>query len=122
MMKRNVFGQPLQPCLCGLTQTTGYRRDGYCSLDGTESGTHTVCAVVTKEFLEYTRSQGNDLITPTRFFRGLKPGDCWCLCVGRWIQAYKAGVAPYIVLKSTDESVLQYIPKSVLKDYSVKKI
>jgi uncharacterized protein (DUF2237 family) len=115
MIRRNVFGEPLK--LCGRTRSTGYRRDGYCLLDRTDSGTHTVCAVVTQDFLEYTRRQGNDLITPSRYFPGLKPGDYWCLCVGRWIEAYKAGVAPYIILQSTDESVLEYIPKSILKSY-----
>ncbi len=114
MTRLNVFGQPLQPCLCGLTRTTGYRRDGICGLDKQDPGTHIICAIVTKEFLEYT------LITPSRYFPGLKPGDCWCLCVGRWIEAYKAGVAPFIVLQSTDANALQYIPKKILKAYSIE--
>ena len=107
--ERNVFGDPLEPC--SIDPTTGYLRDGRCrDVDG-DVGEHTLCAVVTAEFLTDSRDRGNDLITPQPAFDfpGLTPGDRWCLCVGRWLEAVDAGVAPPVVLESTNESVLDAV-------------
>ncbi|MGM0449006.1 MAG: DUF2237 family protein [Methanobacteriota archaeon] len=114
---RNVFGGELAPC--GQEPTTGYRRDGYCrDVDG-DAGEHTLCAVVTAEFLRYSRDRGNDLITPRPEFDfpGLEPGDHWCLCVGRWLEAVEAGVAPPVVLDATDESVLGAVEADRLREH-----
>lgn len=114
---KNVFGKDLK--VCGLNPVTGYSRNGFCKLDDTDHGTHIVCAVVTKEFLDFTRRQGNDLITPSHNFPGLKPGNRWCLCIFRWIEAYKNGAAPFIDLNCTEQKVLQYVPYELLKRYSI---
>ena len=114
---RNVFGGELRPC--GDDPVTGYRRDGYChDVDG-DIGEHTLCAVVTAEFLEYSRRQGNDLITPRPEFQfpGLDPGDRWCLCVGRWVEAADAGVAPPVVLEATNESLLAAVDPDRLRKH-----
>lgn len=97
----NVLGQPLQAC--SYDPLTGYRRDGCCNTDVHDAGLHLVCAVMSAEFLEFSRSMGNDLITPRPEwrFKGLKPGNRWCLCALRWKEALKAGVAPKVVLQST---------------------
>ncbi len=103
----NVLGGELRPC--STDPVTGYLRDGHCrDVDG-DAGEHTLCAVLTAEFLTYSRDRGNDLITPRPEFDfpGLDPGDRWCLCVGRWLEALEAGVAPPVVLEATDESVLR---------------
>jgi hypothetical protein len=113
---RNVLGGELAPC--GRDPTTGYLRDGHCrDVDG-DVGEHTLCAVVTAEFLRYSRERGNDLITPRPEFEfpGLEPGDRWCLCVGRWVEADEAGVAPPVVLEATDESVLRAVDVDRLRD------
>lgn len=113
---RNVLGGDLEPC--GRDPTTGYRRDGYCrDVDG-DIGEHTLCAVVTAEFLRYSRDRGNDLITPRPEFDfpGLTPGNRWCLCVGRWVEAAEAGVAPPVVLEATDESVLRAVDAETLRN------
>tara|TARA_R110000868_G_scaffold277069_1_gene536924 strand:+ start:183 stop:557 length:375 start_codon:yes stop_codon:yes gene_type:complete len=96
---------------CCYEPLTGFYRDGFCKTGLEDSGRHTVCAVMTKEFLEYSKQQGNDLITPISMynFPGLKPGDKWCLCATRWLQAYKAGVAPPVVLEATHKKTLDYI-------------
>ena len=114
---KNVFGNDLK--VCGLNPLTGYTRNGFCRLDETDHGTHIVCAVVTKEFLDFTLRQGNDLITPRYDFPGLKHGDRWCLCVLRWIEAYKNGVAPFIDLNCTEQKVLEYIPIDILLKYKI---
>ena len=114
--ERNVFGGELAPC--GGEPTTGYLRDGRCrDVDG-DVGEHTLCAVVTAEFLRYSRDRGNDLITPRPEFDfpGLEPGDRWCLCVGRWLEAADAGVAPPVVLEATNESVLRAVDADSLRD------
>lgn len=102
----NVLDQPLQPCNTRLR--AGYARDGYCTLSAQDEGVHGVCAVMSRRFLDYTRAQGNDLITPdpAKRFPGLKPGDRWCVCAGRWQQALDAGVAPKVVLAATSREVL----------------
>jgi uncharacterized protein (DUF2237 family) len=106
---RNVLGQPLE--VCCTNPMTGYYRDGSCRTDARDAGTHVVCARVTQVFLEFSRSQGNDLITPRAEFRfpGLKPGDCWCLCATRWREALRAGVAPPVRLEATHERALEFV-------------
>ena len=113
----NVLGKKLK--LCGLNPLTGYARNGYCNLDMYDRGTHIVCAIVTKDFLEFTYNKGNDLITPRNGFPGLKPGDRWCLCVLRWVEAYNNGVAPLVDLKCTQYEVLKYVPLDILVQYSI---
>jgi len=114
----NILNTKLQSC--SFDPVTGYMRSGYCTYHPGDEGTHLVCARVTKEFLEYTRSMGNDLTTPTKYFPGIKPGDKWCLCVHRWLQAYKAGVAPPIIFESSHSSILKYVPIKVLLPYRTK--
>ena len=114
---RNALGGELEPC--GREPVTGYLRDGYCrDVDG-DVGEHTLCAVVTAEFLTHSRERGNDLITPRPEFDfpGLEPGDRWCLCVGRWVEAADAGVAPPVVLEATDESVLRAVDLDRLREH-----
>lgn len=114
----NVLGEPLANCC--TDPLTGFYRDGFCRTDQHDFGRHVVCAVVTKEFLEYSRSQGNDLITavPAFQFPGLKPGDSWCLCANRWLEAHSANVAPPVNLAATHEKALELIPLDVLKGYA----
>ena len=102
----NVFGQPLQQC--GCTPMTGFYRNGLCETGPRDLGSHTVCAVMTEEFLAFTKSRGNDLSSPAPHFNfpGLKSGDRWCLCVSRWKEAYEAGVATPVILEATHERAL----------------
>jgi len=99
---------------------TGYLRDGYCTRLPQDQGMHTVCAIVTKEFLTFSAKQGNDLTTPIPQydFAGLKPGDRWCLCVLRWLEAHQAGCAPPIDLSATHISVLEWIELETLRKYA----
>jgi hypothetical protein len=115
----NVIGTALQPC--GLDPKTGFYRDGLCSTDAQDRGLHTVCAVVSDEFLEYSRAQGNDLVTPIPAFDfpGLKAGDRWCLCASRWKEAYLAGVAPQVVLNATHGKTLEIIDLDALLEFAV---
>ena len=105
-VQKNVLGEDLE--LCGSNPITGYLRDGCCNTDNFDRGSHTVCAVVTDEFLEFSKSQGNDLTTPIPEldFNGLMHGDSWCLCADRWLEAYQNHKAPYVKLKSTQKVVL----------------
>ena len=116
-MQLNVFNQPLQ--MCCTAPLTGYFRDGFCKTTNQDTGTHTVCAIVTKAFLEYSASRGNDLMTPMPYwnFPGLKAGDKWCLCISRWLEAEKAGKAPFLVLEATHIKSLQYTTLELLKKY-----
>lgn len=100
---------------------TGYYRNGFCQTGSDDRGTHVVCAIMTEEFLTYTKSKGNDLSTPIPAynFPGLKPGDRWCLCILRWLEAEKAGVAPKINLKSTNKKALEYTSVKILEKYSI---
>jgi len=100
---------------------TGYYRDGYCSTGAGDTGIHVVCAQLTEEFLEFTKSRGNDLSTPVPLydFPGLKPGDRWCLCAARWKEALDAGVAPPVVLASTHAATLEYVSLSDLKQHAI---
>lgn len=99
---------------------TGYFRDGYCKTCSADMGSHTVCAEVTEDFLAYTKAQGNDLSTPNPVygFPGLKPGDGWCLCASRWLEAEKAGFAPLVNLAATHERALEIVPLATLKLYA----
>lgn len=117
---RNALGGKLEKCECSQSsKNTGWLRDNYCSYSKEDSGVHIVCARVTKDFLLYTYTHGNDLITPRYGFPGLVEGDCWCLCIHRWLQAYKKGVAPPIYLKHTDSEILKYVELNVLKKYAL---
>lgn len=115
---RNVLGDELQ--VCCKDPMTGFYRDGYCRTGIEDTGRHTVCIVATDEFLEYSRSVGNDLSTPMPqyAFPGLKAGDRWCLVALRWKQALNDGMAPKVVLASTHESVLQIVSLDQLRQYS----
>ncbi|WP_114750158.1 DUF2237 family protein [Pleomorphovibrio marinus] len=120
-MAKNVFGE--QMLVCSKSPITGYFRDGCCETGEDDFGTHTVCAVMTDEFLNFSKSMGNDLITPNPVFQfpGLKSGDRWCLCASRWLEAYQAGVAPKVVLEATHEKTLSYVPLEELVKYAVKE-
>ncbi len=117
--ERNVLGGALEPC--GTDPMTGFFRDGCCSTGPEDVGRHTVCAVVTQEFLEHQRRVGNDLVTPAPMYRfpGLKPGDRWCVVAVRWLQAYRDGAAAPVVLASTHERTLDLIPLEALQEHAV---
>ena len=119
MGDRNVLGGELEPC--GTDPLTGFYRDGCCTTGPEDQGSHTVCAVVTSEFLEHQRSIGNDLSTPMPQFRfpGLVPGDRWCVTAVNWLRAYRDGLAAPVVLASTHERVLDIVPLAALKQHSV---
>jgi uncharacterized protein len=116
---RNVFGDPLQTC--SDLPVTGFFRDGCCNTGPQDVGSHTVCVVVTAEFLEFSKRAGNDLSTPIPEFDfpGLEPGDRWCLCAARWQQAFKAGKAPRVVLAATHERALEIVALQDLKRYAI---
>ncbi|WP_416877613.1 DUF2237 family protein [Litorimonas sp.] len=115
----NVLGKPLEPC--STDPMTGFFRNGCCETGPSDRGRHIVCAVVTDEFLEYSKAQGNDLTTPMpRFnFPGLKAGDQWCLCLERWREAHKAGKAPKVVLAATHQIALERVQLSVLEQFAI---
>jgi uncharacterized protein (DUF2237 family) len=115
--QRNVFGARLEPC--SEDPETGFLRDGCCHEHPDDRGRHELCAVVTEEFLQFSKARGNDLLTPRPEFDfpGLEPGDRWCLCVGRWLEAERADVAPPIVLEATNESVLDEVDTETLREY-----
>jgi uncharacterized protein (DUF2237 family) len=117
MLDRNVFGEPLVPC--SFEPLTGFMRDGCCRSEGSDMGAHLVCAVMTKAFLAFSQQRGNDLSTPRPEwqFPGLMAGDQWCLCLSRWIEAHEAGCAPMVVLESTHQHVLDYVPIEILQQY-----
>jgi len=116
---KNVFGEELETC--STNPMTGFYRDGCCRTDAQDLGMHVVCTEVTEEFLEFSKTTGNDLSTPNPDFDfpGLKPGDRWCLCALRWKEALDNDVAPPVVLTSTHESVLEVIPLEDLKRHSL---
>lgn len=115
----NVLDGPLEPC--GDEPVTGFYRDGSCRCGPDDVGLHSVCAVMTEEFLAQQKSVGNDLSTPMPEwqFPGLRPGDRWCVVAARWLQAYHDGVAAPVVLASTNERALEVIPREVLEEHSV---
>lgn len=116
-MTKNVLGNQLQTCC--TKPMTGFYRDGKCETGPEDLGQHTVCAVMTLDFLEFSFKSGNDLVTPRpQFgFPGLKPGNCWCVCVARWKQAYEAGFAPPVRLASTHEAALGIVSLDMLKEH-----
>jgi hypothetical protein len=116
--QRNVLGTEL--ATCSDDPTTGYLRDGCCRHVADDAGRHEVCAVVTEAFLEFSRARGNDLVTPRPAleFPGLEPGDRWCLCLDRWLEAEAEGVAPPVVLEATNEAVLDRVRRSTLEDHA----
>jgi uncharacterized protein (DUF2237 family) len=117
--KLNVLGEPLAPC--SEQPLTGFFRDGCCNTAPEDIGLHTVCTRVTAEFLEFSRSRGNDLSTPLPEFGfpGLKPGDQWCLCAARWQEALEAGAAPRVVLRATHAATLRLVKLADLKKYAL---
>jgi uncharacterized protein (DUF2237 family) len=114
----NVFDETLEPC--SEDPLTGFFRDGCCNTSAQDAGSHTVCVRVTQEFLEFSRFRGNDLSTPVPHFQfpGLKPGDRWCLCAARWLEAERHNVAPRVLLKSTHKRALEVVPLEVLRKYA----
>lgn len=116
---RNILGEALSPC--SHEPLTGFYRTGCCETGPEDVGLHVVCAQVTEAFLRFSAQQGNDLITPRPEFGfpGLVPGDRWCLCAARWLEAYRAGVAPPVILAATHESVLTLIPLEVLQAHAL---
>ena len=119
--KKNVLGTKLIPCC--YSPKTGYFRDGYCRTDKNDFGRHVVCAELTSIFLEFTKNQGNDLSTPRPDlgFPGLKPGDKWCLCANRWLEAWHNDVAPPVILAACEETALKIIPLEVLRKFAVQE-
>jgi uncharacterized protein (DUF2237 family) len=117
--KLNILGTPLK--ICNINPITGYIRSGKCEYNIADEGTHLVCGIVNNEFLRFTKSRGNDLISARGEFPGLKNGDRWCFCVNRWIEAYEydPSIAPRIVPESTHIKVLKYIPMRVLEKYFI---
>ena len=119
MTERNVLGGELEPC--GTEPLTGYNRDGFCRTGLEDLGSHTICAVVTEEFLEHQRGIGNDLSTPVPEYRfpGLVPGDRWCVTARNWLLAHEDGAAAFVVLASTHERTLDIVPLEVLQEHAV---
>jgi uncharacterized protein (DUF2237 family) len=118
-MERNVLGGELESC--SVEPLTGWFRDGSCRTGPGDRGSHTICAVVTGEFLEHQRSIGNDLVTPMPEYRfpGLNPGDRWCVTAPNWWRAHLAGKAAPVVLAATHEEVLELVPLEILERYAV---
>jgi uncharacterized protein (DUF2237 family) len=118
-MQTNLFGEPLQ--ICSTSPITGCYRDGTCRTSIEDGGSHSVCAVVTDEFLGYSKAMGNDLTTPIPQygFTGLKDGDRWCLCAARWYEAYKAGYAPKIDPSATSSQATKIVDKEILLKYAI---
>ena len=121
-MATNVLGTELMSC--SYDPLTGYFRDGCCHIRADDIGTHVVCTKVTAEFLAFSLARGNDLVTPHPEFRfaGLKPGDRWCLCVTRWIEAFEAGVAPPVILESTHRKALDHVSLDTLAAHALKTV
>ncbi len=117
----NVIGTELKTCC--TSPMTGFYRDGKCATGAEDYGAHIICAEMTEEFLEFSKSKGNDLSTPMPMynFSGLKPGDRWCLCALRWKEALDAGVAPPVILEATHALAVEYVSLNELKKYAVKK-
>ena len=117
----NIVGEPLVPC--SFDPLTGFFRDGCCKTGVDDVGTHVICAIMTTDFLAFSASHGNDLSTaiPEYGFPGLQDGDQWCLCALRWKEAYLAGVAPRVVLESTDHHALDIIPLEILQRFAYTK-
>ncbi|TQV77115.1 DUF2237 domain-containing protein [Aliikangiella marina] len=114
----NVFNEPLIPC--SEDPVTGFFRDGCCNTSAQDLGSHTVCVEITQEFLEFSRFRGNNLSTPIPEFGfpGLKPGDKWCLCAARWLEAYENGMAPRVFLQRTHKKALEIVPLKLMKEFA----
>lgn len=114
----NVLGEPLHSC--SEEPLTGFYRDGKCNTCDEDVGSHTVCIQASKEFLEYSRFKGNDLSTPMPEydFEGVKPGDGWCLCAARWLEAYEDGRAPRVYMMRTHKRALEIVPIEKLREYA----
>lgn len=119
MGERNVLGGELE--ICGTDPLTGFFRDGCCNTDDRDIGSHTICAVVTQEFLEHQLAIGNDLVAPRPEYRfpGLVPGDRWCVTAVNWLRAYRDGAPAYVVLASTHERALEIVPLEALRECAV---
>jgi len=117
---KNIYGEDLG--LCSLDPLTGFYRNGYCQTGENDIGIHVACAQVTDEFLKFSKSRGNDLITerPEFNFPGLKAGDKWCLCAARWMEAEEAGVAPLLNLDATHKKMLEFAPIELLEKHKIK--
>lgn len=115
----NILGEPLLPC--SEDPVTGYYRDGKCNTCEEDVGSHTVCIEASRDFLEYSKAKGNDLSTtiPELGFKGLRPGDSWCLCAARWLEAHEDGNAPRVHVTRTHIRALEIIPSKLLKQYAV---
>ena len=115
----NIFNEPLEAC--SFDPVTGFFRSGCCETSEQDTGSHTVCAIMTEEFLKFSKSKGNDLSTPVPEFDfpGLNSGDRWCLCAARWLEAYQAGSAPSIIARATHRRALEIIPMEVMKEFSL---
>ena len=115
----NIFNEPLEAC--GFDPVTGFFRSGCCETSELDTGSHTVCAIMTEEFLKFSKSKGNDLSTPIPAFDfpGLNSGDRWCLCAARWLEAYEANSAPSIIAKATHIRALEIIPMEVIKEFAL---
>ena len=115
----NIFNEPLEAC--SFDPVTGFFRSGWCETSEQDTGSHTVCAIMTEEFLKFSKSKGNDLSTPVPAFDfpGLNSGDRWCLCAARWLEAYEAGSAPSIIARATHRRALEIIPMEAMKEFSL---
>ena len=113
-----IHGEVIEPC--SFSPLTGFFRDGHCNTCAEDKGRHTVCAIMNEEFLAYSKYVGNDLSTPMPAynFAGLKPGDSWCLCASRFLQAHDEGCAPFVNLRATHKSALEIVPLDVLEKYA----
>jgi uncharacterized protein len=121
-MARNILGGELEPC--SMDPLTGFYRDGCCNTGAGDTGVHTVCVVLTEEFLEFSKSRGNDLSTPRPEwgFEGLRPGDRWCLCAPRWQEAADAGNAPRVVLAATHELTVEWCDRAALIEHAADEL
>mgnify|MGYP003323186316 FL=1 len=115
----NIFNEPLEAC--SFDPVTGFFRSGCCETSEQDTGSHTVCAIMTEEFLKFSKSKGNDLSTPVPAFDfpGLKTGDRWCLCAARWLEAYEASSAPSIIARATHRRAIEIIPMEVIKEFAL---
>ena len=115
----NIFSEEIEDCSCD--PMTGFFRNGCCETSDQDAGSHTVCALMNKEFLEFSLSRGNDLINPVPAFHfpGLNPGDRWCLCANRWLEAYEAGAAPHIIARATNIKALDIIEIKQIKEFAI---
>ena len=117
--QKNVFGEEIETCC--ESPITGFFRDGFCHTDETDEGVHTICVSMTEDFLEFSKSKGNDLSTPRPEFNfpGLKEGDGWCLCAERWVEAYEVSMAPKLYIKRTNLRTLDIVPLEILKKFAI---